>query len=317
MKIQVIDHRPEKVPAKMIGWHLIPFILERKGHKIDIVSKKEWWKFYFKYLKFRPDVIVSSGIIGALVALLKKLRLVNVPHYHAWDDHYVEVMGKKWGIAKTAYFEYFIIKNADFVSTPSRFLYYNGKSIGREDIVNIPHGVDKDFDKVKAVDLKGNIKLVYLGDMSTAYKGVRKIIDAVRGLDVELYLLGEANKELQKIAPKNVHFLGHIPHIEVPGYLKVADILILTPDQDSCLKMFEYIKAGKPILAFKGKIGYVLTHEENAYLTEDFGKGLRELIADKELRDKIAKNIKNFKVYTWEEIADMHLENLKKLVRRK
>ncbi len=317
MRIQVIDHRPEKVPKKMIGWHLIPIILEKNGCRIDTVGKKEWYKFYFKYLKFKPDIIVSSGIIGALVALLKKFHLINVPHYHAWDDHYLEVMGKKWGMSTTAFFEYFIIKNADFISTPSKFLYYQGKMMGRDDIVYTPHGVDKNFDKVKAVNLKGKVKIIYLGDMSTAYKGVSKIINAVKGINCDLYLIGEPSKELQKNAPKNVHFLGHIAHKEIPGYLKAADIFVLTSDQDSCLKMFEYIKSGKPILAFKGKIGYVLTHGENAYLTEDFGEGLKTLILNPSLCIKLSENIKKFKVYTWDEIANKHLENIKTMLGRK
>src|SRR5437867_3998824 len=129
MKIMVIDHRPKRVPDNLVGWHLIPFILRDKGNKIEVVAKNEWWKFYFKYLRFRPDVVVSSGIIGFLPALFGKLRLMRAPHYHAWDDHYVEVMGKKWGVSFVAFAEYFIVKNADWISTPSKFLWNQAQMI--------------------------------------------------------------------------------------------------------------------------------------------------------------------------------------------
>jgi len=40
----------------------------------------------------------------------------------------------------------------------------------------------------------------------------------------------------------------------------------------------------------------------------------KALITNKELIEKISKGIKKLKVYTWEEIAERHLSNLKKLV---
>ena len=96
--------------------------------------------------------------------------------------------------------------------------------------------------------------------------------------------------------------------------LKAGDILALSPDDDCTLKMFEYIKAGGAILATRGKPGYFLTHLENAYLTDDFAKGLSVLINNPDLRYRLAEEAKNIRVYSWEEVGRMWLDALKQAV---
>jgi len=113
---------------------------------------------------------------------------------------------------------------------------------------------------------------------------------------------------------KNVHFLGLIPQNELPRYLKTADILVLTADDDCTLKMFEYIKAGKAILGIRGRLNYVLTHLENAYLTDDIKKGLKALVENDELRKRLADGVKRVRVYTWREVADMYLRVLEEVL---
>ena len=97
--------------------------------------------------------------------------------------------------------------------------------------------------------------------------------------------------------------------------MKAADILALTPDDDCTLKMFEYIKAGRAILGTRGKLGYVLSHLENAYLTDDLAGGLRELIGNPALRERLALGVKGMKVFTWEEVAGMWLDALSEAVK--
>ena len=74
--------------------------------------------------------------------------------------------------------------------------------------------------------------------------------------------------------------------------------------------MYEYIKTGKAILATRGKAGYALTHLENAYLTDDLSRGLRELIGNTGLRNRLAEGARKIKIYTWEEVAKMWLNAL-------
>jgi len=313
MKIQIIGHNREIKPKNVyMRWHRLPLLFEEFGHEVDQILIQDWKKFYFRYLKFKPDVVISVGVIGALPAFLKKIKMIRKPLVHDWTDNYTDVMGKKYGIDRIAFLEHFIIKNSDYITTPSRFLERKCEIFGKK-AMYIPHGVNPDFMKDKPYKLEGKIKVVYVGSQSE-YKMVDKIIDAVRGLDCNLYLFGKINEAFESKAPENAHFMGEVKHTEVPRYLRSADILIFAADDDSTLKMFEYIKAGKPILALKGRPGYVLDNNVNALLVDDLHEGLKKLIEDEELRERLAKNVKKIKVYTWEEIANIYLRFLEKVV---
>jgi glycosyltransferase involved in cell wall biosynthesis len=58
----------------------------------------------------------------------------------------------------------------------------------------------------------------------------------------------------------------------------------------------------------------VLTHLENAYLTDDLRKGLKALIENEELRLKLAGNVRKLQVYTWEEVAGIYIRILEQIM---
>jgi len=292
-------------------WHWLPLYFEKAGHEVDHVLKQDWKYFYFRYLKFKPDVLISVGPIAFIPSLLKKLKLIRVSHIHDWTDDNVDINGKEHGITRMALYEYFTIENADYITTPSIFKFERCKLWDKK-VSYIPHGVDENFDKKEPVNLDGETKVLYAGEQSER-KRVDKLIEAVKNVDCDLYLLGKTNEEFKKEASPNVHFMGLIPQNDLPDYLKAADILVLTADDDCTLKMFEYIKAGKAILGIRGRLNYVLTHLENAYLTDDLGKSLRELIDNKDQRLKLARNMKKIRVYAWGEIADIYIKTLEQI----
>lgn len=314
MRIQILDLINTQQDLLKYWWRvgLLADLLHDLDCDVDHLLKKDLKKVYLRYLKFRPDVVISVSEIGPFPILLKKLRLIRAPHVHDWTDDYTDINGKDYGVAFIAFCEYFTVANADFIITPSVYRKERCELWGKR-VFYIPHGVDADFDSKEPASLSGNIKVVYAGEQSTK-KNVDKLIAAVRGLDCDLYLLGETNNEFIAKAPPNVHFMGFVDRSQIPSYLKAADILALTPDDDSTLKMFEYIKAGSAILGTRGKIGYVLTHLENAYLTDDLARGLRELISNPSLRDKLAQQVRKIRVYTWNEVAHMLLDALSQAV---
>lgn len=313
MRIQIIAHNEEKYPEKWMRWNWIPYYFEKMGHEVDHVLKKDWKFFYLKYLKFRPDVVISANIIGFLPAFLKRIGLINAPFVHDWNDDSTDVMGRKYGIDRIAFLEHYIIKNASHITTPSKFLQKKCEIFGRK-VAYIPHGVKPNFEKVEPLELEGKVKMVYVGSQGE-YKMVDKLVKSVRNMNCDLYLIGKTNERLKRIATKNVHFMGFKPHKEVPRYLKAADILVITSDDDCTLKMYEYLKMNKALLALKGRIGYLLDHRVNVYLTNDFREAIKELIKNTKLRNELAKNAKKIKVHTWKEISKKYLDFLKKVVR--
>lgn len=311
MKIQIISHNEEVDPPIKMRWHWLPLYFAKLGHEVDHIFKQDWKLFYLRYLKFKPDILISVGPIAFIPALFKKLHLIRCPLVYDWTDDNVDINGKEYGLTKMALYEFFAIDHADCVTTPSRFSYERCK-LWQKDAYYIPHGVG-DFGKVEPIYFdNGKVKVFYGGELSRR-KRVDKLVEAVRGKDCDLYLFGKLDKDFMINAPSNVTYMGSVDQDVLPRILKAMDILILTSDDDSTLKMFEYLRASKPILGIRGKLNYFLTHMENAYLTDDLSKGLDVLINNSELRGKLAEGAKKVQIDTWEEVAEEYLSVLEKV----
>jgi hypothetical protein len=295
MKIQILSHGIKFTPDVSGRWNHLQREFKKLGHEVDNIMRKDWIKTYHRYRKFKPDVFISTGIIGALPPILRKIRMIKVPIVHDWNDDHTMVMGKKHGPTKIALLEYYAISKHKHITTPCKFLEHRCRIFGK-DVTYIPHGVDEWFVKKEKYDFgTDRIKVIYTGSM-TGYEQTNNLIYAVRGLKCDLFLIGKASEELIKNSPKNAHFLGVKKHKEIPKYVNSADICVITSDDDCSLKMYEFLKLGKPILAFKGRIGYLLTHGKNVYLTLDYRKDLKKLIKNDDLRKKLSKGAKKFNI---------------------
>jgi hypothetical protein len=309
MKIQFISQIPGNYKEKRKAHlHHVPFWLEKLGYTVDIIEKKNWIYFYLRYMKFKPDVLIASGLIGFLPIFFKKLGLIRKPIIYYWGDFFLEAMGNKWGVDKCAYVEFYCVKNANLITTPSKFLEKVAKNIGKE-VIYIPHGVIDGLDDIKESSLKEIginkklVKFIYMGDICQ-YKKVDKLIEAVRNEDCILYIIGKLYDDIKlNNLPKNVIYLDEMPHEKVLSYLKSCDIGVITGDQDSTLRMFEYLALGKPILSYKGRINYILDNRYNSLTVDDLKEGVKELIKNPVLRKNLMLNVKKFKVRSWKSIG--------------
>ncbi len=123
-----------------------------------------------------------------------------------------------------------------------------------------------------------------------------------------------------------VIFTGAIPYEKIPSMLQKTDVLVapypgLVDFYFSALKIFEYMAAGKPIIASDiGQISRILTNEETAILVPPGdGKALHDAIVrlrqDPQLRSKLGRNALSevSDKHTWEqrvEIISKILEGL-------
>jgi len=162
-----------------------------------------------------------------------------------------------------------------------------------------------------------------------AWKGVDVLLDAiarvpeVRGLIVggheqepDLARLRALAKEL-RIADR-VTFTGHLPPSTVASQLARADIVALpnpasaiSTHSTSPLKLFEYMAAGKAIVASRlPSLGEVLTDEVNALLVtpgdaDALAGGIRRLVNDPALRGRLGGAARDAVAeYSWDRRAE-------------
>jgi glycosyltransferase involved in cell wall biosynthesis len=130
---------------------------------------------------------------------------------------------------------------------------------------------------------------------------MRGLMDAMRGVDADLFMVGTINPDLQEVAPPNVRFVGRVPSREVQSVLRQADVLVNPSDQDSNFKLQEYIRAGKPILGVRGRMAWAFDHGKNAWLADDLREGMILLKDSSALRARLAEGVKTFRILTWQE----------------
>jgi glycosyltransferase involved in cell wall biosynthesis len=118
--------------------------------------------------------------------------------------------------------------------------------------------------------------IMYTGQLYPR-KGVETLVTAGQELDAIVYVVGGYEEDIDRIkctqdVPENVVFTGFIEPSEIPSYQVAADILVAPYTTDdlelnSPLKIFEYLAAGKPIVASdRETVREILTDGENALL---------------------------------------------------
>jgi glycosyltransferase involved in cell wall biosynthesis len=169
-----------------------------------------------------------------------------------------------------------------------------------------------------------DFKVGYVGHLYPG-KGGELIVELARALPKVVFHIFGGHKEdidrLGNISPDNVVHHGFIPHSEIPAILLSLDLLLLPPSDKvaphggtgdigsfmSPLKMFEYMAAGKPIIASDLPVlGEVLKHEHNALLVPPgdiahWKAALLRLMSDPDLRQRLGAQARDDleKKYTW------------------
>ncbi len=126
----------------------------------------------------------------------------------------------------------------------------------------------------------------------------------------------------------NVIFTGFVFNVEVPKYLKAADVLIMPYKTDmeikvmdisstSPLKLFEYMASKRPIISTKiPTIEKVVKHQESVLLAsennvKELAQYVNLLIENPELGEKIANNaFREVQKYDWKRRCSKILENI-------
>jgi len=173
---------------------------------------------------------------------------------------------------------------------------------------------------------------IYAGHLYQ-HRGIEIIFDlAALSPEIQFLLIGgwpddvkRRQREIEDRSLSNVTLTGFLPNGELPLYLSAADVLMM-PYADneskegwrSPLKMFEYMAAGRPILASNlASVRRVLRHGESAWLTEAenvrmMHQGMRHLISNPDYADQLGRNARQaVEAYTWDVRAKTIIEKFK------
>lgn len=221
--------------------------------------------------------------------------------------------------------EKFLFSNADHIVSVSKDLSNYIKNVAPEATVSVvPNGVSLNHFNTALADsnLRHEVSdspdqdfiIGFVGSVKP-WHGVDILLESLSLLLMEdqsfsLCVVGNGDKGFQKQLEKQcnelkiankVTFYGAVPYDKIPGVMKCMDALVAPyPDEPnfyfSPLKVFEYMAAGKPIVASAiGQINEVLTHEETALLvppgdSEALCTALRQIKNDASLGKRLAQN---------------------------
>lgn len=138
---------------------------------------------------------------------------------------------------------------------------------------------------------QGRPVLLNIGRL-VGYKGQRHAVEAMAGLDAELWLVGTGplEAELRELARQNgvadrVRFWGDAPDADLPALLHAADVFVfpsVTPNEAFGLVLVEAMACGKPLVAcsLKSGVPFVCRDGINGLLVPPGDSaGLRQAVA--------------------------------------
>jgi glycosyltransferase involved in cell wall biosynthesis len=170
--------------------------------------------------------------------------------------------------------------------------------------------------------LRGGPLAVYCGHFYPE-KGVDTLVAAAARLEkANVLLVGGWADDAERVrglaaGAANVALAGYVPNADVPAWLWAADVLVLPNSArhpqartTSPLKLFEYMAAGRPIVATRiPALAGLLEHGRNAWLVapdapEALAEGIARVLADPALGARLAEQAaRDVARYTWKRRA--------------
>lgn len=229
-------------------------LMDRADEKMSIM----WISRAARALEFTNPILWL--ILPTSVNLSGKLEEFLV--YHCFDE-FAAVPGRQ--SARIEKDELKLMERADLVITCSENVY-EAKAPFCKEIINIPNGVD--FDRFnKALDesfpIAAELKNISAGPVigysgSVDYRLDEELLAeaAKRYQDYTFVFVGPVARKFSKLnSLANVKMLGPRPRMEIPSYIKGFDVCMVPYEKNefcmnaSPLKVFEYLAAGKPVVA--------------------------------------------------------------------
>lgn len=206
--------------------------------------------------------------------------------------------------------------------------YYN---IPIDKFLIVPNGVDLEFFDIKdsketareKLGIPQNKKIVaHIGSLEVVGtgKGIEDLIMAFESIenfnkDTELYVIGGPDSLVNKYQKMThsgaIRFMGRVDYKKIPLYLRAVDMVVIPLPENrhsittSPIKLFEYLAAGKPIIASYLPSLRRYLNEKNALFfktgdSKDMAEKIKLILENPELADNLSRQAReDSEQYSW------------------
>jgi len=224
----------------------------------------------------------------------------------------------------------YVLKKSDIILCGDEFMKKRVLALGGDNakIRIIPWGMDTETFRPMTTAARDNIRILYLRKSKKVYS----IETLLKALPDILKEHGEIRISILKSGPdlertmnlikelgleNNIEFIDEVPYKEMPGFLNQFDIFVDTyysdlPGAGIGMAALEAMSCGLPIIVSNtgGHEPYV-QHDVNGIVykgldPDSLGKALKDLIEDKNLRDRIGSAARKFMLekQNWQQNMD-------------
>jgi glycosyltransferase involved in cell wall biosynthesis len=268
-----------------------------------IPDPKVFWvkpsvNFLQKYLDANDiDLIISTGPPHSVHLIAERLHQKNDIKWLAdfrdpWSDLYYNKDFKQLAFAKNKNrkLEKSVLKSADFILTVSNNLKQEFLKIAKR-VAVIPNGFDDEFSASKNAILDTKFSISYIG-LLPKQSNPKLLFSVLKVLceenlnfkkDLKLNFIGDISEEVKVVIEENkllqnTNFVGYVSHRKAIEYQNTSQVLLLlipnVKNNKGILtgKLFEYLKAKRPILAMGPEDGDLakILKETNAGVVVNF-----------------------------------------------
>lgn len=262
------------------------------------------------------DIIHSheeGAIWGALFALMFKKKHVYDMH-SSLPQQFESFQYANFSIVKTVFkwLEKFAIRRSDAVIyiCPELIKVIGSIDSAKRAALIENFGAEEGFSthEVKGIDVdafNGRFKLLYVGTLEK-YQGIDLLLKSLKYLDdLELVLLIVGGEEEQVAKYKamarelgvdaKVEFIGKVNLDDVEAYYRIADALISARihGMNTPLKIYKYLRSGKPVVATRIESHTQVLNDEIAVLVDvdenDIADKLKKIVTDRNILKKVQK----------------------------
>lgn len=298
-----------------IGWEIVSRQIRNAVHKIDNgINKVISWVY-------RPEQKHCLELIGKGSVIYECYDEYSLCPFDSLPVPGMEDREKK------------LLSEVDLVFTTSMTLF-ESKSKKHPVIKYAPNGVDFDlFNRAVKDDLLIPEDIVRISPPRIGYVGnicgrinfdiLEDVINARD--DCSFVFLGSIKEDVYKAVKSlsrhpNVHFLGVKPYLNLPNYLKAFNACIIpykihdSYNNSNPLKLWQYLAAGKPVIATETKEMYKLI--DVIWIANDAGSFISAIENGLNNLDeyRIESGIKIAMQLSWDKLTNLMLSDMKGLL---